>query len=301
MKQVNFFIIFALMPVFFSGAATADTIYGADFATDEIYIVDAATAGTTLVGPGGENVSFSGMAYDTSTGTMYISDIENPGATPLNAQSVDGLGNGAARGASFGLGTVDLDTGAITFIGEHVNTVDIWGLAYDSANDVLYGADGSNVSLATIDRSTGESTIIGPYSGTGAILIAGLAYDTDADVLYGISRNELYTLNRSTGAATLVSTHNLNLDPDNVRIGLDYDQETGDLVAGDNLGDLYRIDTTAYGVISVGNTGVAIDALAGTAQADALGVPIASAWSVAVLAILLFVTAFIGVRRRAGA
>ena len=295
-----------LLGLFAIGApAAASTIYAGDIDSDDLSAVDSGTANALFVGNLGENLSFGGLAYDTSTGTMYVSDIE--------------LESG------YGLATVNLTTGAATILGGHVNSSNIWGLAYDSANDVLYGADGSNGGLATLDRVTGESTLIGSYGDLRADLICGLAYDAGTDTLYGVSayedtgdapaggrgngaaaapqgsgvNSQLFTLNRATGAATLVGSLGITLDGSNVRCGLEIDPVGGDLVAGAYDGSLYRIDKATLQVTAVGNTGIAIDALGAPPQANSwVDVPTLSIGGLALLALALAAVAALVLRRR---
>lgn len=198
--------------------AGAGTLYATNDSNDFIYRVNVTTGMGTLVGPSGLGLNFCGMAYDTSTGTLYVSDAYDP---PVN-----------------GLGIVDTATGAVTLVGGHVNSNNIHGLAYDSLNDVLYGADTMPCGgLAVVDRGTGVSTCIGVFGATAAIY--GLAYDPGTDTLYGIDLDSLYTINRLTGAATLVGAH-LMAGPSAV-IGLDFDAETG-VLYGAQSDRFYTID-----------------------------------------------------------
>ena len=123
-------------PGAFAALSAQRGLYAVDDSTDSFYKIDPVSGVTTLIGPCNEDLSFSGLAYDTSTGTMYVSDVT--------------LGS-----SNWGLGTIGLATGEITIIGDHVITNAITGLAYDSLNDVLYGSDSNNFGLASINRTTG--------------------------------------------------------------------------------------------------------------------------------------------------
>jgi DNA-binding beta-propeller fold protein YncE len=214
--------------------AGAGTLYATNDSNDFIYRVNPTTGMGTLVGPSGVGLSFCGMAYDTSTGTLYVSDAYDP---PVN-----------------GLGIIDTTTGAVSLVGGHVNSNNIHGLAYDSLNDVLYGADTMPCGgLAVVDRGTGVSTCIGVFGATAAIY--GLAYDPVTDTLFGVDIDSLFTIDRSTGAATLVGAH-LMPGPSAV-IGLEFDAETGMLYGAKN-DRFFTIDPT---------TG------AGTLIADGIGNP----------------------------
>jgi hypothetical protein len=147
-----------------------------------------------------------------------------------------------------GLGIVDLATGAVTMVGSHVNTVNLHALAYDSVHDVLYGADTMPCGgLSIVDRGTGESTCVGPFVATPAIY--GLAYDPASDTLYGVDGISLYTIDRSTGAATLVGPHGM-AGPSDV-MGLELDWETPVLYAA-RASQLYTLDPATGAATPVG-------------------------------------------------
>ncbi len=225
-------------------------LYAIDEVSDNFYKIDTATGAATLVGSLVENVSLGGLAYDTSTGTMYVSDVT--------------LGGG-----QWGLGSIDLTTGAVTVIGDHVNSSDIHGLAYDSRNDVLYGSDVVSDGLASINRSTGESTAIGSYVNAVSD-IQGLAYCPANDTLYGIDGTNIYTINRTTGEATVLGAHGLT---PGIYIGLDYDENSGQLYASSGSAtDLYQIDMTAGTAFPVGATGIQVTGLASVPAQGALSV-----------------------------
>ena len=138
-----------------------------------------------------------------------------------------GLGGHASGGGSTNdgsLATVDQTTGAVTVIGP-TGASRISGLAFDSTG-ALYGATQNNVAfppptlkgpsnLVQLNPSTGaslSSVAIKDSAGLG-ISIADLAVQPGTDILYGISGDiggvgagEFYTINKTTGAATLVGT-----------------------------------------------------------------------------------------------
>jgi len=293
-----------------AGEALAIQLYGSeDQAGDNIHQMNVQTGAATLIGPALQNLSFSGLAYDSLNQVLYVSDVFN-----------------AASGEDFGLGTVDLATGNVTYVGDHVTTLNVHGLAYDSANDVLYGADTDNGGeLVTVDRATGLATGVGPFGSTDSI--RGLAYDPVGDVLYGIDRVNLYTIDRGSGAATAVGTH---LAPSNgAGMGLEYDPATGTLYAtfsqgGEEEGpagrelsnragvqpsagtgiettDFYTIDTVSGVATLVGPTGVQrLDGLAGIPTTTTwVEVPTLGAAGLATLLVALAAAAFLTLRRRA--
>lgn len=246
-RKINFVALAFVASALVAMPVAASTLYGTDDNGDTIQITSPVNGAAQLVGPSGQDLSFTGGAYDSSTGTLYVSDVADP------------VGGGAF---DFGLGTINPGTGAVTFIGLH-NSNNIWGLAYDSTNDVLYGADGDNNALVTVNRATGGTTIVGAFSAAAPTPIAGLGYDPVADVLYGIDQTSLYSINRTTGAVTLIGPLGVTLGGGDVGIALDYDDETATLYAADRPNqNLYRVDTTTGAASLIGAMGVGIDGLA---------------------------------------
>jgi hypothetical protein len=206
-------------------------VYAVDESALALYQVDVTTGAATLVGPLGLEPSHCGMAYDSSTATMYLSDVCSDVSCTL-----------------FGLARVDLATGAATFIGDHVLTANVQGLAYDSENDVLYGADGSGGGrLVTIDRATGAATAVG---GLGiADILTSLVYDSVDDVLYGFGASNIFAINRVTGAATLLG----DIEPGGVS-SVAHDPATDTFYAGQDT-TLYTLELAGPSITEVGQTG----------------------------------------------
>lgn len=153
--------------------------------------------------------------------------------------------------------TVDSNTGAGALVGNFGQS-DTYTLAF-SQNGTLYGISNgfSNGTLVTIDRATGHATTVGVSTGVGNMM--SLAFAQDGTLYAGSwSNNNLYTINASTGAASLVG----NLGFGGI-MDLDFDSQ-GNLYA---LSDaLYRVDrVTGHGTLvsNLANTclmGMAIDA-----------------------------------------
>ena len=202
--------------------------------TDSFYSVDLQTGVASLIGPCNYDLSLTGLAWDSLSHTMYVSDV----------RLSDGF---------FGLGSVDINTGAVTEIGRHVNSSNIHALAFDSINDILYGSDTQCSGLATVDRTTGESNCIGPWGASSDII--GLAFNSGTGTLYGVDPINLYTIDSTTGAATVVGPHGAGLDGD--VIGLEYDAWSRTLYgAGVADGILYTIDMGSGAATPVGSTGL---------------------------------------------
>jgi DNA-binding beta-propeller fold protein YncE len=103
----------------------------------------------TSIGPTG--IDGRGMAYDDTHGILYATNYDDSG-----------------------LYTIDINTGASTYIGDTGVRCDIVGLAYDEVNQILYlnEADVTD-GLYTVDVNTGHATFVGA---NGYPWIDGLAW-----------------------------------------------------------------------------------------------------------------------------
>lgn len=162
----------------FSSSVAHAGLVAADSNTDELISVNSTTGAGTAIGSLGFQ-SVIGLAYDTSTNTLYGVDS-----------------------SSDQLITIDPSTGVGTAVGPF-GVVAIGALAYDPNNDILYGSDLTGAALVTVNRATGAVTQVGLFN---VQAVGGLAYDPGTDTLYGTSNstNELLTINTTTGLATSV-------------------------------------------------------------------------------------------------
>jgi hypothetical protein len=103
-----------------------------------------------------------------------------------------------------------------------------------------------------IDPTNGIQTFIGE---TGEMM-QGIAWDPENHILYGTDGDNLYTLNRYTGAATLVGSHGSS---SSFMSALAYDHYTDTLYGVSVLSDyLYTIDTATGTSFEVGFLGIDI-------------------------------------------
>lgn len=94
-----------------------------------------------------------------------------------------------------------------------------------SHSGVILALDNDKNELVSFDTNTFTRTTIGALGVN--VLFAGLAYDFFSDTLYmvgGRGNNNLYTVNRTTGAATLIGSHGIS-----DLFGLAFDTSTGRL------------------------------------------------------------------------
>ena len=104
--------------------------------------------------------------------------------------------------------TVDLATGQATVVGNFGIVSNVSGLAYDPADDVMYGISAVADTLYTIDMDTGAATHVGGFGLSENITMQGLAYDTRTNTLYSSASTQrtLYTIDVATGAASAVAS-----------------------------------------------------------------------------------------------
>lgn len=154
-------------------------------ATDQLFTIDPVTgAATTVVGLPLRGRGLRGMAFDSSDTLFGVDSVPD-----ITVNDV--------------LVTVDTTTGAVTTIGTDLGFSGIQGLAF-APDGVLYAWDVAD-GLLTIDLLTGVATDINNSVAADAN-IQSLAFDASG-VLYG-ARNDLFSIDLSTGISTLVGSGN---------------------------------------------------------------------------------------------
>lgn len=152
--------------------------------------------------------------------------------------------------------TINTTTGAATPIG--AIGFSITGLAFDPTTGILYGATSrlepsGFLGLVTINPLTGAGTAVGLY-GTGSETMADISFDSNGN-LFGFlepSSDDLYSINKSTGAATLVGN-----SPGSAITGLAFDNS--DVLYHESAGTLNILSaTTGLLVTTVGSAGILV-------------------------------------------
>jgi hypothetical protein len=158
---------------------TATVLYGYDDVSEQLLTCDIGTGACAVVGPSGVGVVDVGISFDDNGDLFMANDI------PETLYDLD-----PATGGATAIGTQ----------GQDVN-----GLAF--RRGVLYGLGGDFTNnLVTVDRATGAATPVGPL-GTVSLVDGGISFDMDG-TLWGIEdRGLVFTINPSTGAATVI--HNV--------------------------------------------------------------------------------------------
>lgn len=153
---------------------------------NQLYTIDPATGmqtpGVTITG---SRTSIVSLAYDVVTNTLY-------GNTSV--------GFGAAND---GLYSIDMNTGAATYVGD-IGFNQVYALAFNNSG-MLYGVDGGG-NLITIDKTTGAGTQVGS---TGQIFVFDIAFRPEDNVLFAVETgtSSLFTINPATGVASLVGSY----------------------------------------------------------------------------------------------
>lgn len=203
-------------------------LYGVDGANLlELNPATGAVIGTTpIIGTTGV---VGGLAYDANTSTLFLSSTSLDSLWTLNintgvATLIGSFGNAAVvmhgleiddTGQLYGYSTnpanaarffsIDRNTGLATGISDP-GFAGFGSMGYVAATGTMYISDTVGDQLLTINRTTGVVTPIGLF-GVAAQVGVGMAYDPAFGMLAvnNSGTDALYSLNLSTGAATLIS------------------------------------------------------------------------------------------------
>jgi hypothetical protein len=153
-----------------------------------------------------------------------------------------------ANATDFTLVSIDTLTGNMTSIGS-TGSIQFNGMAYDVLDSVLFAV--SSTDLYSLDISTGASTLIGSCGITSSVFI-NLAC-SPSGVLYSVNMSDdiLYSINKTTGAATPIGTGigiNLNYAQD---MEYDFDENILYIAAYEGGGvSSWRTIDVSTGVVS---------------------------------------------------
>ena len=227
--MIRRFALVATAGILFSIPGMAALIGLSDGSPGTLYSIDPGTGAATpiVTMSGGSLTSLVGL--EVLNGTIYATDV---------------LENGP-----YSFGTIDPTTGVFTALNDQGGSANWHGLAANVAANLLYSVDLNNSnSLVTVTPDGLTITVIGA---TGAD-IRGLAYDDANGILYGADYGNLYTIDTTTGVATLVGATGL----DDGTPGLAFDPVTGILYLNAGfLQNLYTLDTATGAATLVGANG----------------------------------------------
>jgi len=232
----------------------SNTLYGVDDFSDQLISINTTTGAGTAIGeifPG--FVLVGGLAFDPGSGQLFASvetNLRQPhqlavldtstGAGELIGEifwdNVVGLAFDSGTGALYGVNSdfgracqllrIDPSKGNGDFAGAFGYRVE--GLAYDAANQILYGADPSSDLLLVVDPAAGTAAPVGRFTTNrsrefwGLELVGNTLYGSDVGGTFG-----LYEIDPATGAA--VSEPVITYGEQYFVSGLAQDPATGDL------------------------------------------------------------------------
>jgi hypothetical protein len=235
------------------------------------------------------------IEIDPATGADTVpaafADCNAEPPTPINTLFSTGFVSGLAlrEGVLYGLEYAAEGIFLVTIagnpscaVGSRVGEVGFDGLealAYVPAEGVFYSVDFDDPNhqgqLIRIDPATGAGTAIGQHMADN-VRVTGLAYDALADTLYGVTSgfggraSEFLTINRATGAASVVGATGLAVNALE-SLELDTSVSPSRLVAAGTA--LYVINRSSGAATLVGGTYPnTVYALAAPADADGDGV-----------------------------
>ena len=243
-----------LLLVATGGVAQADTLYGAtgsNGVNGELYTLNPANGSVivdvgALVDASGNHYGLTGLRFNTITGVLYGSTAGKSPTDPGWLVTVNPLTALVIPLGSYGLsGTTMSD------------------LAFASGN--MYGVSGQSSSFYLINQGTGAATAIG-LTGLGLQFGGGLAANSTGTV-YGTDSSNLYTYNKTTGAASTPTAltgapfnavNALAFDASNVLFGVN----TNSPGTNPSLTHLITINTSTGAVTDKGASVNNLDALA---------------------------------------
>ncbi|HTF88093.1 MAG TPA: DUF4394 domain-containing protein [Planctomycetota bacterium] len=202
-----------------SVGASADVFYTVQENSDTLCTIDTNTLAITPIGALGVSTSFGDLAYDTSTGTMYLSN---------------GWGTNPSQ-----LYKVNLTTGAATFVGS-IGINDVFGLAYDPVANKLYGSRSTLASgFIEINRLTGAGTPIGdPVAYLDGMTFVGSTGDV---VGLFAGPGSLHKVNTANGSSTLLTSGSGFVD----NCGIAWGAASNKIFSIDWSGNLFAFDVAA--------------------------------------------------------
>jgi hypothetical protein len=170
---------------------------GSHGSIDSLFTVNTGTGATTAVGPTGQSLGVGGLAFDPLGDILY--------ATGQQIGQTD---------SAFRLFTVDRTTGAATLVGS-TGIFDIGGLAFDTANNTLYGLGctapcgiAGHDFLYSLNTGTGAATQVGGTLGTNGLGLGGLEYVASSNLLYAIGQTSSIfgSINPTTGVFSSIGS-----------------------------------------------------------------------------------------------
>lgn len=262
----------------------AGMAYSIDITTDNLYSVNLATGATTLIGALGVNCQFAQEAdFNRDNNVLYMASYTGGGVggiytinlttgaatlvgdtTPNNAEytvfsvkpePVTILDNAFYKN-SYNLYPVEFGTMPLTPPNTLTPIGPLTGAIYadDLAGDGnLYALNNDTKKLVKV-FSNGTSQDVGPLTGIGTATVTGLSWNRANSTMYATSGSNLYTINLTTGAATLVG----GMAPMTLPIWLEIDNAGLAYSADINDDKLYSVNLATGATTEIGPLGINI-------------------------------------------
>jgi hypothetical protein len=208
----------------------------------------------------GLSSGFPGTIYDINPSTGAATALTVTQNTSLvGATFLKGVlyGSDICGANCFSLDSLDLSTGANTFVSDQDGSANWHGLASDEGAGLMYAIDQDDGNILKSITAGGVVTSIG--TGTG-IDGRGMAYDDWNNILYATDASSgLYSVSVLTGVSTFIGDMGIDAD----QIGLAYDELTDTLYANVANDGLYSLSVGTGAATFIGANGFAdIDGLA---------------------------------------
>jgi hypothetical protein len=201
-----------------------------------LYNFDTTTGLSTFRAPLSDEARFYGLAVRPSDGTVFtVSPDANPVSGYINR-----------------LWTIDINTGAATFVGDLGGGDAVCNIGFHPTTNVLYGLERNDRALFTIDQTTAARTPIGL---TNAVTGHGADFSPGGVLLATTYQGELYTLNTTTAQETLVGG---TPAPNGVLFEDAAFSPAGLMYVSDFFGKVWRFDTTTGARVVVGDTNMGL-------------------------------------------
>ena len=227
-------------------------VSGQDAATVDLLDNDAdfpAGLAYSIAGGGGTGAFLYGIDLATGAtfqiGAVVVNGNDKAQFSSLTLNPVDGYLYGLAdQGSLNGFVRVNAATGEAELLASNsLFNTSTSGMAFDSGGNLFMAI---NKSIYQIDAADLDSFVIGDLTlvsrfTNGGVKVDSMAYDEASGLFYFVSGSQLYSI---ANGAIGVSATAIGTGIGDTIDGLSFD-ESGTLWGADNLGTIYRIDTTS--------------------------------------------------------
>ena len=153
------------------------------------------------------------IVHSNAGSTLYSFDVCQGTGVSIGTTGVGAMGGISFGGSNqlYGLNSannqlmlLNLGGGPASVVGSLGNNIGNNGMAYDCSTDTMYGADASQNRIFTVDPNTGLASNF--VSTSVPFASVGLEFDHSTGLLLASTGSQLWTIDPTTGASTLVGT-----------------------------------------------------------------------------------------------